>query len=511
MNTRRLVRVAIAVLVAATGGRVAAAQLPGQQPAPKPAAPAQPTPCKFSSARFSTDTIAGGQQVTFAGGNVIIRCPARGIVVQGDSAERRPDGDHMIGHAVYDDPRLHVTADFLNYFQAVERVVAVGNVKGRLPSGSTMTGPLAEWLRVMKTRPREEMFARMRPTIQLVQADTTKPRPGVRPAPGAKPPQPDTTTVVAETVHTLGDSLIYASGSVVITRTDISATADSAFLDQQKETMRLMRDPTLLGKKERPFTLKGDLIDLFSRNHKLERVISRARAVATSDSMTLKSDTIDLRVRNDLLEHAFAWGRLSRARANSPTQNLLADSLDVTMPGQRVRLMRAVGHAFAQGKPDTVRFRVEKPDTVDWLRGDTITAHFDTLATRDTSRQTPNIRQLFAMGTASSWYHIPPTDSAERRPAINQVSAHRITIDFNKQKVAIVTAVDSVVGVYVEPRADSTTKRTNATNANAAGKAPAKTTTPQGTPTAPKPTPKPPAKPATPPSTPLKSSSPTQP
>jgi len=417
----------------------------------------------------------------------------------------------MIGHAIYDDPRLHVTADFLNYFQPIERVVAVGNVKGRLPSGSTMTGPLAEWLRVMKTRPREEMFARMRPTIKLVQVDTTKPRPGVRPAPGAKPPQPDTTTVVGETVHTLGDSLIYASGSVVITRTDISATADSAFLDQQKETMRLMRDPTLLGKKERPFTLKGDLIDLFSRNRKLERVIARARAVATSDSMTLKSDTIDLRVRNDLLERAFAWGRLSRARANSPTQNLLADSLDVTMPGQRVRLMRAVGHAFAQGKPDSVRFRVEKPDTADWLRGDTITAHFDTLATRDTSSRTPNIRQLFALGKASSWYHVPPTDSAERRPAINQVSAHRITIDFNKQKVAVVTAVDSVVGVYVEPRADSTTKRTNA-NANVAGKAPAKTTTPQGTPTVPKPTTtKPPPKPATPPSAPLKSSSPTQP
>jgi hypothetical protein len=344
------------------------------------------------------------------------------------------------------------------------------------------------------------MIARSRPTIKLVQQDTLKP------PPGAKPGQPDTTTVVAETVHTLGDSLIYASGSVVITRTDLTANADSAFLDETKETMRLMREPSMSGKKERPFTLKGDLIDVFSRNRKVDRIIARANAVATSDSMTLKSDTIDLRVKGDLLDHAYAWGRLSRARAVSPSQNLLADSLDVTMPGQKVRLMRALGGAYATGKPDTARFVVEKPDTTDWLRGDTITAHFDTLATKDTSK-TPNIRQLFALGRAASWYHLPPSDSGERRPAINQVSAKRITIDFDKQKVAIVTAIDSVVGIYVEPRAD-TAKKANA-NATVAGKGAAKTS-PQGTQAAPKTPSKTPVKPpaANPP---LKSSSPDEP
>jgi lipopolysaccharide export system protein LptA len=264
-----------------------------------------------------------------------------------------------------------------------------------------------------------------------------------------------------------------------------------------------MREPSLTGKKDRPFTLKGDLIDLYSKNRKVERVIARANAVATSDSMTLRSDTIDLRVKNDLLDHAYVWGKKSRARAVSPSQNLLADSLDVTMPGQKVRLMRALGNAYAQGKPDTARFLVEKPDTTDWLKGDTITAHFDTTATKDTSK-TPNIRQLLALGHAASWYHLPASDSAERRPAINDVSAKRITIDFGKQagkqQVATVTAVDSVVGVYVEPRADTTTKRTNA---NAAGKGPAKTspTVPPKTP--PKTPAKPPAK--TPASEPLPS------
>jgi hypothetical protein len=234
------------------------------------------------------------------------------------------------------------------------------------------------------------------------------------------------------------------------------------------------------------------LIDVYSSNKKLQRVIARSNAKATSDSMKLASDTIDLRVKNDVLDHAYAWGRLTRAHATSPSQDLLADSIDVTMPGQKVRLMRALGRAFAQGKPDSVRFHVEKPDTTDWLRGDTITAHFDTAATKDTSK-TPNIRQLFALGRASSWYHMAASDSAEKRPAINEVSAKRITIDFDKQKVATVTAIDSVVGVYVEPRPD-TTRKTNATNA--AGKA-----APKATPQATSKTPPPKTPPKTPPLT----------
>jgi hypothetical protein len=499
MSMRLAVCLGLSLAVSATVGGTAGAQK-------QPATPAKGTPCpfKFQADRFSTDTVPGGAQVTFAAGNVVIRCAPRGIVVRGDSLERRPDGEHMIGHAVYDEPRFHVTADFLNYLSTIERVVAVGNVHARLPSGSTMDGPVAEWNRTTPTRPQEEMIARSRPTIKIVQKDTATKRP-----PGAKPGAEDTTTIVAKTVHTLGDTLIYAGGSVVITRTDISATADSAFVDQPHETMRLMQQPTLSGKKERPFTLKGDLIDLYSKNRKLERVIARSNAVATSDSMTLRADTIDLRVKNDLLDHAYAWGKLTHARATSPSQNVLADSLDVTMPGQKVRLMRALGNAFAQGKPDTARFVVEKPDTTDWLKGDTITAHFDTTATKDTSK-TPNIRQLFALGRASSWYHLPASDSAEKRPMINEVSAKRITIDFDKQKVATVTAIDSVVGVMIEPKPDTAAKRTNAANAaNAAGKAPAKTTPGTGVPpkTPPKTPVKPPAKPA---DAPLLNSSPTK-
>jgi hypothetical protein len=289
------------------------------------------------------------------------------------------------------------------------------------------------------------MYATFRPTIDIVQQDTVKK--------GAE----DTTVVNANQVFMDGDSLIYAGGQVVITRPEMLATADSSFIDQPHDVMHLIKTPMLKGTKERPFTLTGDLIDLYSTNHKLDRVLSRANAVAVSDSMTLKSDTIDLRVVNNLLDHAYAWGAKSRARVISATQNLLADSLDVSMPGQKLRLVRAVRKAFADARPDSTKFQVIPPDTTDWLKGDTIVAHFDSVPPKDTTKSPP-IRLLVSTGGASSYYHMASSDSGERRPSVNYVTAHRITINFDQQRVATVTAEDSVVGMYVEAKPDTSKK-----------------------------------------------------
>lgn len=429
--------------------------------APAVARAQQPTPCDLiptPTTRLSSDSTPGVGRVIFIGGSVLFKCPQRKITLKGDSAEVYQDQHYqMVGHAVYDEPRFHVTADYLNYFPTDERVVGAGNVHAKLPSGSTLVGPQAEYRRkAPKIRDREQISAIARPTITIVQTDS-----------GGKPAPP--MTVVANTVFMDGDSLIYGGGQVVITRPDISATGDSAFIDQGKETMRLMRNPRLQGKKDRPFTLTGDLIDMYSKNKKLERVLSRANAKAVSDSMTLKSDTIDLRVRNDLLDHAYAWGKKSRAHVDSPSQNMSADSLDVAMPGQRIQLVRALVKAHADGRPDTLHFHPVAPDTLNWLNGDTIVAHFDTTRVKGDTSTTPQIRQLIARGNASSLYLLAPNDSSIHRPALNYMSARIITIDFDQQKVATVTTIDSVAGMYIEPKPDSSAKK-NANGKQAAGK-----------------------------------------
>jgi hypothetical protein len=425
---------------------------------------AGPTRCNLvqqPTTRLSVDSLPDGQQVAFVGGGVLLKCPSRGITLRGDSAERYPDRDFLIGHVAYDEPRFKVTSDFLTHYPTDERIVAVGNVDAVLPSGSRLVGPVAEYRRaVPKVRERKQVFARLRPTITIVEKDSS-----------GKPAPP--TTVISDQVFMDGDSLVYAWGQVVITRPDIGATADSAFIDEGRETMRLMKSPEIKSKKDRPFTLTGDLIDLFSKDRKLQRVIARAKATAVSDSMTIKSDTIDLRMKNDFLDHAYAWGATSRARAVSPSQTMLADSLDVYMPGQRVQLVRAIRKAFAQGKPDTTHFRVEKSDSTDWIQGDTIAAHFDTTEIKkasptDTSK-TPSIKQLVATGNAKSLRHMAPNDTSERRPTINYVNAGVITIDFDKQKVATVTTVDSVFGIFIEPKSSAdSTRRATATPAKPA-------------------------------------------
>ena len=213
-----------------------------QNPA-TPANPAKPTRCTLvpqPTTRLSSDTLPTGQQIAFVGGGVILKCPERGITLQGDSAEQYPDRDYLIGHVIYDEPRLHLTSDFLTHYPADERIVAAGNVDAKLPSGSSLKGPNAELQRVLlPMRPRRKLIATQRPTISIVEKDST-----------GKPMEP--MTVVSNTVLMDGDSLIYAGGQVVITRPNLGATADSAAIDETKEIMQLMRKPQITGKKDRP-------------------------------------------------------------------------------------------------------------------------------------------------------------------------------------------------------------------------------------------------------------------
>lgn len=386
---------------------------------------------------------------TFLGGGVHITCGQ--ITIRSDSAEIYGDEGrvYLVTNVQYDEPRMHVTSDYLTYFQFDERVVAAGSVNARMANGSTMRGPQAEYRRaVPRVRTIAEMSAFARPTLNLVEKS----------APGRKQPP---TEVTANTLLMRGDSLVYAGGQVVITRPDLTANSDSAFLNSAREIMQLIGNPALDGRKdtEDPYRLTGTLIHAWSRNRQVTRVLSMGNAVANSKDMRLTSDTIDLRVQDELLERAVAWGK-SRAHAISPTQDITADSIDVVMPRQRVRLMTALRGARAEGTPDSARVFTKERD---WLQGDTIVARFDTLpargpatpATPADTAGSPAIRELVATGAAKSFYHLAPRDSAVKQPAINYVTGQQITVSFDQGKVQQVTVAGESHGVYLEPQQPS--------------------------------------------------------
>jgi lipopolysaccharide export system protein LptA len=402
------------------------------------AATAQETArCTIEGNTQTVVTLPSGQRNSFMGGGVLVRCPSKELTLRADSLESYGDEGRvfMLGHVRYNEPRLALTSDFLTYYQRDERIVANGNVDATLPSGSRLRGPFAEYYRTIPNqRPATRLFANGRPAITIVQKDSA-----------GQPSDP--VNVLANNATMIGDSLVYAGGSVQVTRTEVEARGDSMALDSQTELMVMMRNPVIEGRKNRPFTLSGDRIELTSKLRKLQRVLSKGKAKAVSEDMTLTSDTIDLRVGDDLLQRAIAWGP-TRARAFSPSQEILADSIDVAMPGQRVTEMHAVRSAIAQGRPDTIRFRA---DTLDWLRGDTIVALFDTTVARDSART--RLRELTARGHARSYHHLPAADSTIRRPAINYVTGREIIVSVTDQRVSKVTVIEQAAGVYAEPKA----------------------------------------------------------
>jgi hypothetical protein len=429
--------------------------------------------------------LPSGKYNTFFAGGVIAHCRGQGNTLKSDSAEYYDEQQllFLIGHVHYTEPRVTVDAHHGTYFVNEGRLLADTDVYAVMSSGTTMHGPHADYLRVLPgIRTRAQLTATGRPHMHLVQQDSSS-------------STPDTAGVDADRVFMDGDSLVYASRRVVIKRTDLTATSDSAFMNQGTGYARLiLGSPTIVGHdKAHPFTLKGDLIDLFSSNHTLNRVLAMRHGDAVSKDMHLTSDTIDLRFEAKVLSRAFAWGA-SRARATTPERDMLADSIDVIMPQQVMHQVRSIGKAYATSIPDSTQFKSKERD---WMKGDTIISYFDTTNThpRGTSQPAtqspapgggvttahghtgkgatdapggassppaqdsqPQVKTVVAIVKARAFYQMAPRDKTQVRPALNYVRGRIITIDLVNHQVRMVTVVDSAAGVYLEPQSDTVKK-----------------------------------------------------
>jgi hypothetical protein len=381
---------------------------------------------------------ATGKHVSFLSGGVVAHCIGQGNTLTADSAEYYESEGRLflVGNVHYTEPRATVTSHTMTYYQTDDHLHAEGDVFAVMSNGSTLRGPSAEYYRSTPQRPVARMFAPGRPTVTLIQKDTTG---------RGKPP--DTAHVVANQIAMEGDSLVYAGGRVQITRPDLLATGDSAFMDSGKDFARLMREPSVKGLGTRSFTLTGGVIDIYSRNRQVERVVATPMGHALSQDLELVADSIDLRVTANQLQRAMAWGK-TRAHAVSPDRDIVADSIDAIMPNQRVKEVRALRKAYAESKPDSGIVSTQR----DWMSGDTIVARFDTVATTDTSSR-PKVRQIVAEGDARSFYQMKNSKGPATQPSVNYVRGRLIDIEFVEKKVTTVTVTDQATGVMIEPAA----------------------------------------------------------
>jgi hypothetical protein len=407
-----------------------------------------------------------GQRVFFLSGGVIAHCIGQGNTITADSAEYyEAEGRlFLVGNVHYTEPRATVTSHTMTFYQNENRLHAEGDVVAVMSNGSTLRGPVADYYRTTPQRPLARLIATGRPTITLVQKDTT----------GRGRP-PDTAHVVADNIVTEGDSLVYASRMVQITRPDLFATGDSAFLDSGRDFARLMLTPSVKGIGAHTFTLTGGVIDVYSRNKQVERVVATPKGHAVSQDLELASDSIDLRVANNQLQEAIAWGP-SRAHAVSPEREIIADSIDAIMPGQRVKEVRALRKAYAESNPDSGIVSKQR----DWMSGDSIIARFDSVPAGDTSSR-PQVRQILALGNARSFYQMKNSKGPKAEPSVNYVVGKIIDIGFEERKVATVTVTDQAAGVMIEPATETATPTTVTTDKPGAT-VPAKAPTPAKTP-----------------------------
>jgi hypothetical protein len=393
-------------------------------------------------ANIRTDP-ATGKRITYLGGGIIAHCIGQGNTLTADSAEYyESEGRlYLVGKVHYTEPRAKVDSHTMTYYQNDDHLHAEGDVVAVQSNGSTLRGPVADYYRSTPQRPLARMFAPSRPTVTLIQKDTSG---------RGKPP--DTAHVVANTITMEGDSLVYASGRVEITRPDLLATGDSAFMDSGRDFARLMREPSVIGKGTRTFTLTGGVIDVYSKDKQVDRVVATPKGHALSKDLELVADSIDLRMLANQLQRAIAWGP-SRAHAVSPDREIIADSIDAIMPGQRIREVRALRKAYAESNPDSGVVTTQR----DWMSGDTIVAHFDSLVSTDTASK-PRIREIIAEGNAKSFYQMKNSKGPQTAPTVNYVVGRIIDIVFENAKVATVTVTDKATGVLIEPAEASAAK-----------------------------------------------------
>jgi hypothetical protein len=396
--------------------------------------------------RMRSVVLPSGSRNTYVGGAVDATCEGQGNRLLADSAEHFAEsGVLILYHNVrYTEPRVSITSDRMVYYTFEERLVAEGRVRGLTASGTRFTGPKMEYFRAKPgLREQNSWIATGRPFVRMSPTEGGG-------APGAGT---DSTDLTADIVRSQNDSLMFASGRVILEREDMRATSDSAFVDNGTEFVRFLREPRVVGKGERPFELDGTIIDAWSEQRELQRVLASGEARAVSDSMTLTSDTIDLRFDAQQINRIYSWG--GRARADGGPQLIESDSMDVRMPGQRLETLFAVGSAVAFSEPDTSRVTTSERD---WITGDTLIASFESIVQESGEVQT-RMREVDAIGSARAFYQLAPAGGAKGAPSLSYNRGRVIKVQFADGEMSSVIVSERASGLYLEPATADTAAR----------------------------------------------------
>lgn len=443
---------------------------------------------QIDSSRHSQFHLVGAVYETFAGGGVWAHCREQPTAMYADSVAWYPENDllFLMRHVRFVDSTSILVADKVTYYLRQERLYAEGNVYTRnLHTGSDLRGPNLDYYRAAPPlRDTVETYARGRPTMHFFSASSGS-RADTEPF-----------VVVADRSRMRGNDQMWGGGNVTIDRSDLAARGDSAQLDLGHDIGALLGQPQVNGTGADAYHLDGTRITFrLTPAHEIRRVVSSGHASARGTDWRLKADTIDMTLDSGKVQLVEAWGRHERADAVSGLHTIVADSLDIHMPAQLVRLVWAYGRARtttrdttvrdttardttarlaaardttarrATGRDTTARLAATRDTTVrrdsslvrpdeDWITGDTLRADFAVVQDSTATRPTSELRHMTAFGSARALYHVEPSDTsaARGRKGVNYSRGRRIDIaTASRSKVQTVDVVGTADGVYLEP------------------------------------------------------------
>jgi uncharacterized membrane protein YgcG len=140
--------------------------------------------------------------------------------------------------------------------------------------------------------------------------------------------------------------------------------------------LRLVGNPSLTATRGAGFTLEGNELTIASdSNRNINRARSDGEAILESDDLRMQSDTIDLRLTDGDVSRAFVWG--DSAHAEMERYELSADSLDIELADRDPRRIRATTSALAEITPDSATV---VSDDRNFIKGDTLDVEFERIA-----------------------------------------------------------------------------------------------------------------------------------
>ena len=394
------------------------------------------------------DSAAEGAIIAFLGGPVTVTCGD--AVMTGDSAEWRQATEQalMIGNVRYRDTTRTLNSERLTFRGARDEIVAVDDVRlVRISTGATLEGPRVTFTRTPIAGARTVATERPRMTL-----------PSGRDASGAG----QITIVDADVTEFIGESEASATGSIVMVRGDVRATAERARFSETAARAVLYEDAVITGE---GFDLAGDSIVAGFELGELKTIHAFERAVASGSRFELQANEIRARLAGDQIVVIWAFGE-GRSLAGSTQFTLAGDSIEFVFLEGRADSVAAVGTAAAEQRADSTTIsegELVEPELgispgASWIAGDTVRAWFepDDQSLPEAAREagsepgSARVRRLRAVGNARSFYAAVRDSARSLDPSRNYLLGSQIEINFEAGEPSTLSGIDAI-GVFLEP------------------------------------------------------------